>query len=641
MVPLLGAGHIRLLRQVYNHDPIESEAEARSAKEHLDRILAASPAIIYSCEAKPDYPATYVSPNVTEATGYSPDDFKKRGFWLDRVHPVDRERILEGLKKLREFGTHSHEYRFLHADGAYRWMRGNQRLVRDDKGEPVEIAGHWIDLTESKRLSEEVDRFFSVSLSLLCIRGVDGYFKRINPAFGAVLGYSDEYLLSQPIQSFLHPEDVEATNRLLASMTPGSWTLKFTNRWRCSDGSYRWFAWRLIPDLDEGRIYAVARDVTEDRVREAELRRAKTMADEANKAKAEFLANMSHEIRTPMNGVIGMTELALETDLSDLQREYLQMVRQSAEALLETINSILDFSKIEAGKMELEAIDFTLWETVTGALKPLALTARKKMVELLYDEGPEVPERLRGDPGRLRRALINLVGNAVKFTPAGSVRLTITRLDTGSDELRLRFEVKDTGIGIPADKLRHVFRSFNQVDGGMSRRFGGTGLGLAISAGIVGMMNGELEVESEEGEGATFHFTARFGEADDRTRPQRPAGDLEGLRALAVDDYEANLLILQDFARRVGMDVTTASSGVEALAALDDAHRDGAPVDLALLDCHMPEMGGFELAEKIRADTRFQKLVMVAFTAEGRPGDGARCEELDISSYLLKPLGAR
>ena len=608
------------------------------AKEHLDRVLHASPAIIYSCEAKPDYPATYVSPNVTEATGYSPEDFKTRGFWLDRVHPDDRERILEGLETLRKFGTHSHEYRFLHADGAYRWMGGRQRLVRDDQGEPIEIAGHWIDLTESRRLDGEVDRFFRVSLDLLCIRGVDGYFKRLNPAFGEVFGYTDQYLLSQPIQSFLHPQDVEATNRLLASITRGSGTLTFEDRWRCSDGSYRWFAWRVIPYLEEGLLYAVARDVTEEKGRLAELRRAKTLADEANKAKGEFLANMSHEIRTPMNGVIGMTELALETDLSDLQREYLQMVQQSAEALLETINSILDFSKIEAGKMELEAIDFTLWETVTGALKPLALTARKKNVELLYDEGPDVPERLRGDPGRLRRALINLVGNAVKFTHAGSVRLAIVRVEGDSDELRLRFDVKDTGIGIPADKLQHVFQSFNQVDGSMSRRFGGTGLGLAITSGIVGMMDGELEVESEEGKGSNFHFTARFDEADESSRPQRPTGDLEGLRVLAVDDYQANLLILQEFARRMGMDVATASSGAEALAALAEAHRDGAPIDLALLDCHMPEMGGFELAEKIRSDKRFQSPVMVAFTAAGRPGDGARCEELGISSYLLKPL---
>ena len=217
-----------------------------------------------------------------------------------------------------------------------------------------------------------------------------------------------------------------------------------------------------------------------------------------------------------------MTELALETNLTDQQREYLQMVQNSAGALLETINSILDFSKIEAGKMELETIDFTLWETVTGALKPLAIMARNKRVELLYDEEVGVPERIRGDPGRLRQALINLVGNAVKFTDEGTVKLTVSRVESGEPGVRLRFEVVDTGIGVPKDKLGDIFESFQQVDGSMSRRFGGTGLGLAITSGLVGLMNGELVARSEEGVGSTFSFSALFGEADEERLPSPP-----------------------------------------------------------------------------------------------------------------------
>ena len=618
---------------------IETETQLTAAKEEVEQVLAGSPAIIYSTEAKPDYTATYISPNVFELLGYRPEEFHRRGFWLDHVHPDDRERVLEGLERLLQFGDNEHEYRFLHVDGTYRWMGGRERLVRNDQGDPVAITGQWSDLTDAKKLHEELDRFFSTSLGLLCIRTRDGFFKRVNPAFEEVLGHDVRSLLSSPIRDFMHPDDVAATETQLLDLVAGSPRITYEDRWRCADDSYRTLSWSAIPSVDGSLIYAVARDVTAENERAKALRHAMVMAREANTAKSEFLANMSHEIRTPMNGIIGMTELTLDTTLTDQQREYLQMVQSSAAALLDTINSILDFSKIEAGRMDLEKIDFTLWETVTGALKPLALTARSKGVELLYDEGPNVPERLRGDPGRLRQALVNLAGNAVKFTEQGFVRLTVHRVESSGKGIRLRFGVSDTGIGIPNEKIQHIFGSFNQVDGSMSRRFGGTGLGLAITSGLVEMMGGRVNVESEEGKGSTFSFEAAFGEATLERRPTAPVGgDLRGLRALAVDDHEANRLILVEFTKRMEMETIAAASGEEALAALDDAHKEGRPIDIAVLDCHMPGMGGFELAERIRADERFRDLVLVAFTAAGQPGDGARCEELGISSYLLKPL---
>jgi PAS domain S-box-containing protein len=487
--------------------------------------------------------------------------------------------------------------------------------------------------------THETDGFFSLSLELLCIRGIDGFFKRINPAFTEVLGYEAEELLARPIRHFMHADDVARTDALIRSLTPGENRRIFEDRWICADGSERTLKWSAVRGGNGMDVYAIARDVTLEQQREAELRQAKVMAEEANTAKSEFLANMSHEIRTPMNGIIGMTELTLDTALSDQQREYLEMVLGSAGALLETINSILDFSKIEAGKLELEEVDFTLWETVTGVLKPLALTARNKGIELLYDEGPDVPERLRGDPGRLRQVLLNLVGNAVKFTAGGSVRMTINRVDSTDDEVRLRFDVADTGIGIPSDKHDHIFGSFNQVDGSTTRRFGGTGLGLAISSGIVSMMGSRVVVESEVGEGSTFSFEAGFGWASEKGRPLPDAPeDLTGLRAIAVDDDEANLGIMVEFANRLGLVVTPSTSGSEALGALDGAYGDGAPFEIALIDCQLPDMGGFELAEAIRDDERFRDLVLVAFTAAGRPGDGARCAELGIASYLLRPL---
>ena len=607
------------------------------ARGDLDRVLSANPVIVYRMERAPPHVVTYVTPNVTDVTGYDAVQFSEPGFWTERIHPDDRAEILAALAALETGNPLEIACRFLHADGVYRWLEGRHRLTPGVDGRPPEISGHWLDVTDSRRLHDEVDRFFRLSLDLLCIRGVDGFFKRINPAFSKILGHSQAELLSRPIQSFLHPDDVEATNRVLSTLTRGSDALTFEDRWRCADGSYRWLEWRAIPYRTEGLIYAVARDVTAERGREAQLRRAKRAADDANRAKSEFLANMSHEIRTPLNGVIGMTELTLDTTLSGQQREYLQIVHNSARALLETINGVLDFSKIEAGKLELEAIDFTLWESVTGALKPLSLAAHEKGVALLYDEDADVPERLHGDPGRLRQAIINLVGNAVKFTAEGSVRLSVSVAGSDGDEIMLRFAVHDTGIGIPADKLDNIFESFAQVDGSMTRRFGGTGLGLPITAGLVELMGGKLTVDSEPGRGSVFTFVARFGREDVPLRAP-DLGTLAGVRVLCVHHHADGRRILTDFCERLGMVVTATRSGPAAFEALVTAHEASAPIELVLLDAHLPEMDGFELAEGIRGDRRFADLALVVITASGQPGDGARCRALGIASYLLAPL---
>jgi PAS domain S-box-containing protein len=617
---------------------VRAKQDLRIASDHLDRLIEASPAMIYSARASGDYDTTYMSPNVRRVMGYAPEDFRG-SFWRDRIHPEDRGRVWGEMDVLLVRGHHVMEYRFLHADGSYRIMKDELRVLRDEAGQPTEIAGSWIDVTQERRLADAMDRWYKVSLDLACQIDVEGRYTRVNPAFTRVLGYEVSELRGKPLTHLVHPDDLVTTTQKLRAVWGSEEPVRFENRYRHQDGSYRWLQWDAHAYTERGFVYAAARDVTEAKAREEELERAKIAADRANDAKGEFLANVSHEIRTPMNGIIGMTELALDTELSDQQREYLQMVQSSALALLDVINSVLDFSKIEAGKLQIEAIDFTLRETLTGALKPLGIVANKKGLELLYDEGPGIPERMRGDPGRLRQVLVNLVGNAVKFTERGEISVTIERVRDVEDGIELRFEVRDTGIGIPADKLDYVFESFHQADGSMSRRFGGTGLGLSIASGIVEVMGGEILVESTEGVGSTFHFSVPFGHAQQAVRaPTLPVTELAGLRVMILDDNATNRRILENFLGRMGMETVSVASGPEALGILDGSQRAGEPLDMMILDVHMPDMDGFEVARRIRADDRFDELVLVTITSAGRPGDGALCERLGISSYLLKPI---
>ena len=620
-------------------DLVRTQEELRVAKEQLDRLVAACPAMIFSAEPSGGHGTTFMSPNVREIMGYEPEDFRG-SFWIDRVHPEDRERVAAEIReKLLPTGHHVMEYRFLRADGSYRTMKDEQRILHDAEGKPIQIAGYWIDITQERRLSETMDRWYERSLDLACQIDVEGRYTRVNPAFGRILGYADADLIGKPLTHFVHPDDLEKTSKTLRRIWAGEGPERFECAYRHENGTYRWLQWDTHPYPDRGFVYASARDITDGKLREVELERAKLAADQANEAKGEFLANVSHEIRTPMNGIIGMTELALDTQLTDQQREYLQMVQSSAMALLDVINSVLDFSKIDAGKLQLEEIDFTLRETITGALKPLALSANKKGLELLYDEGPEIPERLRGDPGRLRQVLVNLVGNAVKFTEHGEISVTMDKAGDIEDGVQLRFQVRDTGIGIPSDKLDYIFESFHQADGSTSRRFGGTGLGLSIASGIVEMMGGEIVVESQEGVGSAFHFTVPFRLGSKAARPPLlPSAELKGIRALVLDDNDTNRRILESFLSRMDMEAVGVGTGEEALEILDGSHRAGEPLDMLITDVHMPGMDGFEVARRIREDHRFDDLVIVTITSAGRPGDGALCEQLGIASYLLKPI---
>ena len=537
--------------------------------------------------------------------------------------------------------------------------------VRDAQGQIVGVQGMFWDVTERMRADEAARlsdaRFRKLVRSNLIgvlVARLDGSVVDANDALLHRLGYTRDDLTSGRFRwdeitpGDLRQRDEQAIAQLRATGTCEPFEKEYLHK----DGHRVpiLLGVTMLEGSDDECICFVL-DITRQKQTEQELKDAKQAADAANQAKSQFLANMSHEVRTPMNAIIGITELVLNTPLSPKQSEYLRMVMQSAESLLGVINDVLDFSKVESGKVELEHAPFGLRETIGDAVKSLALRSHDKGLELALDVAKDVPDWLLGDASRLRQIVINLVNNAIKFTHAGEVVVEVRNAECGmpsdgngqqaasiphSAFCLLHFTVRDTGIGIPPDKLQKVFEAFEQADASTTRNYGGTGLGLAIVRRLVGLMGGTIDVESDVGAGSRFHFTVRLEQCPDpppeKAGPKR--GALKGTRALVVDDNATNRRIVEEVLQSWEVASTVSSSAAEALALLRKAYRQGAPFELLLSDVNMPETDGFTLLEQIRRDPSLADITAIMLTSGDRAEDAARCQELRVAQRLMKPV---
>ena len=494
---------------------------------------------------------------------------------------------------------------------------------------------------EESSASEERFRLISETIHFGVFELDDeGSCQYTNTSFQQIFGISLVESLTRDWREFLHDDDQKAVTKAWELALEGMETFSMDCRIIRPDGAHRWVHVHSQPVFSDtgGRYTGTVEDITERKLAEDELKKAKEDAETANMAKSQFLANMSHEIRTPMNGVIGFTDLLLETELDDVQVDYTQTIKRSGIALLSLINDILDFSKIESGELDFEEIEFDpelLAYDVCDLVRP---KIGNLPVELLCRIDDDMPTMVKGDPLRFRQVITNLLGNAPKFTESGEIELALNVEDENPESIKLHVTIRDTGIGIPADKLAVIFEPFQQADGSTTRKYGGTGLGLSICKQISNMMGGDVWVESEIGKGSIFHFTAWLGKCEEKHARRMPPVSLAGLRVLVVDDNAANAQILRQILTTANMRCDVVHRGKDVMSALETAHADSKPFDLCVSDIRMPDMDGYAVAAQIHsADSKLSAIPLIALSSS-LERDAHRCEKAGFKGFLSKPV---
>ena len=573
----------------------------------------------------------------------------------DLIHPDDVAAVAEVASRNDAVGKpYQHEMRLRLKDGSYHWFLVHAVPERDAGGTVTRLMGSIHDIQQQKQ-TEDALREAQARFERAIQGTQDGLWEVdigkshlwLSPRLHELLGFNVGELgdSDDALRKRVHPEDLPLSDATIYGNLQRGLPTDLEARMQTKSGEYRWYRMRgspqFGPDGEVVRMSGSMQDVTEARAARDALVQATLAAEAASRAKSAFLANVSHEIRTPMNGIIGMTGLLLDTGLDKVQRDYTETIKSSADSLLTVINDILDFSKIEAGKLDIESIQMNLPGNVEDLAAIMSFQAASRNLELIVNVDPRTPEYVMGDPQRLRQCLINLVGNAIKFTRAGEIVIEVTRAGERDGEALMRFEVRDTGIGIAPEVLKTLFQPFVQADSSTTRHFGGSGLGLSIVRRLVEMMGGETGAASEPGKGSAFWFTLPMRPVEIASvEPHAPA-NRAGRRVLIVDDNATNRRVLAAQLRHAGFETTVAASAREALDGMREAVANKRPIDVALLDLQMPDLDGAMLGERMRADPQLAGTRAVLLTSIDRHGDMQRFAALGFAGYLSKPVRSR